>query len=94
MTLQRFVELEELVATMAKRHRLHGPPTLQYFALGMQGYAPQYQGRYADAARFFTQASATELPAGTYRIIQTVEARMLFEQGDRPPRLPDPARQY
>lgn len=84
MTMQRFVELQELAATMAERHRLHGPPTLRHFALGLQGYAAQYLGRHADAARFFTQASATELPAGTYRVIQTMEARMLFEQGDRP----------
>ncbi len=83
MTLRRFAELDALAATMAERHRLHGPPTLRYFALGMQGYAAQYQGRHTDAARFFTAAEGTELPAGTYRVIQTVTARMAFQQGDR-----------
>jgi predicted ATPase/DNA-binding SARP family transcriptional activator/class 3 adenylate cyclase len=80
---QRFADLEALAATMAERHRRHGPPTLRYFALGMQGYAAQYQGRHEDAARYFAEATQTELPAGTYRVIQTVEARMAFEQGDR-----------
>jgi predicted ATPase/DNA-binding SARP family transcriptional activator len=83
IVLRRFAELEALAATMAERHQRHGPPTLRYFALGMRGYAAQYQERHEDAERFFTQATATELPAGTYRVIQTVEARMAFEQGDR-----------
>ncbi len=83
MTLQRFAELDELSADMAARHRLHGPPTLRYFALGMQGYAAQYQGRHEEAAGFFAEAEATELPVGTYRVIQTATARMAFEQGDR-----------
>lgn len=83
MTLSRFAELEALAAEMSARHRM-GAPTLRYFALGLQGYATQYQGRGEEAARHFTAASAVELPAGTYRVIQTVEARMAFEQGDRP----------
>ena len=83
MTLQRFAELEVLAADMAARHLQDGPPTLRYFALGMQGYAAQYQGKQEEAARFFTEAEATELPAGTYRVIQTATARMAFEQGDR-----------
>ena len=84
MTLQRFPELAVLAADMAERHRLQGPATLRYFALGMQGYAAQYQGFVADAAQFFAAAEATQLPAGTYRVIQTATARMAFEQGDRP----------
>jgi predicted ATPase/DNA-binding SARP family transcriptional activator len=82
MTLQRFADLEVLAAEIAARHR-HGPPTLRYFGLGLQGYAAQYQGRADEAARFFTEASRVELPVGTYRVIQTVEARMAFERGDR-----------
>jgi hypothetical protein len=82
MTLQRFADLEVLAAEIATRHR-HGTPTLRYFGLGLQGYAAQYQGRADEAARFFTEASRVELPVGTYRVIQTVEARMAFERGDR-----------
>jgi hypothetical protein len=84
MTQRRFAELDDLAETMAERHREQGPPTLRYFALGLQGYAAQYQGRREDAARFFTEAEETDLPAGTYRIIQTAAARMAFEEGDRP----------
>jgi len=47
---------------------------LRYFSLGLQGYAAQYQGRHEDAARFFTEAEAMELPSGTYRVIQTATA--------------------
>ena len=84
MTLQRFAELDELAADMAERHAAHGPPTLRYFALGMRGYAAQYQGRQEEAARFFTEAEEIVLPVGTYRVIQTATARMAFERGDRP----------
>jgi predicted ATPase/DNA-binding SARP family transcriptional activator len=83
MTMQRFAELAELAAELAERHRLEGPPTLRYFAVGMQGYAAQYQGQAEDAARRFVEAEAVELPAGTYRVIQTATSRMAFEQGDR-----------
>jgi predicted ATPase/DNA-binding SARP family transcriptional activator len=83
MTLQRFAELAELAAELAERHRLRGPPTLRYFALGMQGYAAQFQGRDEEAARRFEEAEAVELPAGTYLVIQTATARIAFENGDR-----------
>lgn len=33
--------------------------------------------------RFFTEAETMELPAGTYRVIQTATARMAFQLGDR-----------
>lgn len=64
MTLQRFAELDAWAADLAERHRLQGPPTLRYFSLGLQGYAAQYQRRHRDAAPFFTEAEAMELPAG------------------------------
>lgn len=67
MTLQRFAELDAWAADLAERGRLQGPPTLRYFSLGLHGYAAQYQGRHQDAARFFTEAEAMELPIGTYR---------------------------
>jgi predicted ATPase/DNA-binding SARP family transcriptional activator len=82
MTSYRFAELAIYAASLAARHR-DGPPTLRYFALGMQGYAAQYQGYEDEATRYFTDATALELPAGTYRVIQTVEARMAFACGDR-----------
>jgi hypothetical protein len=82
MTSHRFAELDTFAASLAARHR-DGPPTLYYFALGMQGYAAQYQGRGDEAAQYFDEATALELPAGTYRVIQTVEARATFQRGDR-----------
>ncbi len=85
MTMQRFAELAELAAELAERHQHRGPPTLWYFALGMQGYAAQYQGQTEEAERRFAEAEAVELPAGTYRVIQTAAARIAFEQGDRVP---------
>jgi predicted ATPase/DNA-binding SARP family transcriptional activator len=83
MTMQRFAELAELAAELAERHRRGGPPTLLYFALGMQGYAAQYQGQTEAAERHFAEAEAVELPAGTYRVIQTATARIAFERGER-----------
>lgn len=83
MTMQRFAELEALAGDMGERHRLRGPPTLRYFWLGLQGYAAQYQGRHEESGRLFTEAEATALPAGTYRVIQTATARIAFEAGDR-----------
>ncbi|ADB74689.1 AfsR/SARP family transcriptional regulator [Geodermatophilus obscurus] len=84
IVLQRFDELDAVAAGMAERHRLHGPATLRYFALGLRGYAAQYQGRHDDAARLFSQAEQLELPAGTYRILQTAQARLAFAAGDHP----------
>jgi predicted ATPase len=83
MTLQRFADLAELAAGMSRLHASAGPATLCYFWLGMQGYAAQYQGQNEEAERFFTEAEAIELPAGTYRVIQTATARMAFEHGER-----------
>lgn len=42
MTSHRFAELATFAASLAARHR-DGPPTLHYFALGLQGYAAQYR---------------------------------------------------
>jgi hypothetical protein len=83
MTMQRFPELASLAADMSERHGDDGPATLRYFWLGMQGYAAQYQGLGEEAGRFFTEAEAIELPAGTYRVIQTATARIAFERGEQ-----------
>ncbi|MCZ2857476.1 AfsR/SARP family transcriptional regulator [Blastococcus sp. VKM Ac-2987] len=82
MVSQRLDELDALAAAMEQRHRLRGPPTLLYFALGMRGYAAEYQGRHDDAVCFFSQAEQMELPAGTYRVLQTAQARLVFDAGD------------
>ena len=84
IVLQRFDELDAVAAGIEERHRLSGPATLRYFALGLRGYAAQYQGRHDDAARLFAQAEQLELPAGTYRVLQTAQARLAFAAGDHP----------
>ncbi|MFA9429475.1 BTAD domain-containing putative transcriptional regulator [Egicoccus sp. AB-alg2] len=83
IVLQRFDELADVAAEMVERHRRHAPPTLHYFALGMQAYAAQYRGRYDEAKRLFDKAERLDLPAGTYRVLQTAQARLTFEHGDR-----------
>jgi tetratricopeptide (TPR) repeat protein len=82
IVLQRFDELDAVASAMELRHRLQGPPTLRYYALGLRGYAAQYQGRHEDADQFFSQAEQMDLPAGTYRILQTARARSAFAAGD------------
>jgi predicted ATPase/DNA-binding SARP family transcriptional activator len=82
IVLQRFDELASVAAQMVERHRRHGPPTLHYFALGMQAYAAQYRGRHDEAKRLFDAAERLALPAGTYRVLQTAQARLTFEHGD------------
>ncbi|MFW6090715.1 MAG: AfsR/SARP family transcriptional regulator [Actinomycetota bacterium] len=83
MALGRFSELDALASAMAERYRESGPPTLAYFALGMLGYSAQFQGRLEDAARFFTESASIDVPAGTYMASRPVEARTIFEQGER-----------
>jgi predicted ATPase len=79
--LQRFDELAAVAARLVERHRSHGPSTLHYFALGMQAYAAQYRGHHDDARRLFDEAERLALPAGTYRVLQTAQARLTFEAG-------------
>jgi predicted ATPase/DNA-binding SARP family transcriptional activator len=83
IVLQRFDELASVAAGLVERHSRHGPPMLHYFALGMQGYAAQYRGRDEDARRLFEEAERLALPGGTYRVLQTAQARLTFEHGDR-----------
>ena len=82
IVLQRFDELASVAAELAERHRQHGPPMLHYFALGMQAYAAQYRGHHDDARQLFDEAERLALPAGTYRVLQTAQARLTFEAGD------------
>jgi predicted ATPase len=83
IVLQQFEQLQTLAATMAERYRRRGPPTLHYFALGMRAYAEQYQGRHDNARDLFDAAEQLTLPAGTYRVLQTAQARLAFEHGER-----------
>jgi predicted ATPase/DNA-binding SARP family transcriptional activator len=83
IVLQRFDELASVASELVERHRRHGPPMLHYFALGMLAYAEQYRGRHEEARKLFDEAERLALPAGTYRVLQTAQARLTFEAGDR-----------
>ncbi len=78
----RFAELDAFASAMVKRYQ-QGPPTLLYFAWGLLGFSAQFQGRHDEADRFFANASVIDVPAGTYLVNRTVEARAVFDQGDR-----------
>lgn len=83
MGQRRFAELDALASAMEGRYRVQGPPTLLYFALGLLGFSAQFQGRHEQAARFFGESAGIDVPAGTYLVNRTVEARTVFEQGQR-----------
>lgn len=83
MGLGRLAELDTLAATMAERYLGRGPPTLLYFALGLRGFSAQFQGRHDDAAAFFSESAGVDVPAGTYLVNRSVEARTVFDQGRR-----------
>jgi predicted ATPase len=82
IVLQRFDELADVASEMVDRHSRYGPPMLHYFALGMQAYAAQYRGRHEEVRRLFDEAERLALPAGTYRVLPTAQARLTFETGD------------
>ncbi|WP_035770576.1 ATP-binding protein [Arthrobacter castelli] len=82
MGLGRFAELDDVALAMKERYR-QGPPTLLYFSWGLLGYSAQFQGRRDEANRFFAEASVIDVPPGTYLVNRTVEARAVFDQGDR-----------
>jgi len=50
----------------------------------MRGYAARYRGRRDVAVGFFAEAEQLELPAGTYRMLQTAQSRLAFDAGDHP----------
>ena len=83
MTTGRFAELVQAATAWADRYRRQGPPTLLYFALGMLGYAAQLQGDRETANLHFLEAAGIDVPAGTYTVSRPVEARAVFEEGDR-----------
>lgn len=79
----RFAELDALATQMRERYETQGPPTLLYWALGLLGFSAQFQGRHDDAARFFTESGGVDIPPGTYLVNRPIEARLMFEQGQR-----------
>lgn len=79
--LGRFEELEALAANMECRHRDGGAATMLYFALGLRGYAAQFQGRHHQARRHFVESSCIAVPEGTFLVNRTVEARTAFDSG-------------
>ncbi|MQA15066.1 MAG: AfsR/SARP family transcriptional regulator [Pseudonocardiaceae bacterium] len=82
MVTGRLAELDAVARAMADRYR-QGPPTLLYFAWGLLGFSAKFHGRHEDSARFFAEAAGIDVPAGTYLANRTVEARAVFDQGER-----------
>jgi hypothetical protein len=83
MTMGRFAELDAAAATMADRFRAPGAPTLLHLTLGMLGYSARFQGRHEQVTRFFAESARIDLPMGTHSAHRAVEARAVFEQGER-----------
>ncbi|HLS15074.1 MAG TPA: BTAD domain-containing putative transcriptional regulator [Beutenbergiaceae bacterium] len=82
MGMGRFDELDELAAELEQRYRTTGPPSYLYFALGLRGYAAQFQGRHDDARAHFAASSEIWVPSGTFLVNRTVEARTRFDAGE------------
>jgi hypothetical protein len=83
MTTGRFEELDAVAATMADRFRAAGAPTLLHFTLGMLGYSARFQGRHEEATRLFAMSADIDLPVGIFSAHRAVEARAVFDQGER-----------
>src|SRR5699024_8690629 len=66
-------------AELERRYRTTGPPSYLYFALGLRGYAAQFQGRHDDAGARFAASSAIRVPGGTFLVNRTVQARNRFD---------------
>ena len=49
----------------------------------MLGYSARFQGRNERATRYFAGSAGIDVPAGTYSAHRSVEARAVFEQGER-----------
>jgi hypothetical protein len=81
--LGRFAEHEAVVARLAERYRVQGPPTLYNWTLMLLGYAAAGQGRSDEAERLFGAAVDVEVPPRTHSPNRTVEARVAFRRGDR-----------
>ncbi|MFI6316455.1 BTAD domain-containing putative transcriptional regulator [Nonomuraea sp. NPDC050556] len=62
---------------------LDGPPTLRHWALQTLAYSAAFQGRQADAERYFDQAATVDVPEGSLSAGKAVQARSAFRRGDR-----------
>lgn len=81
ISMGRFDELEAEATVLVRRHR-QGPPTMQYFALGLLGFAARFRGQDDVAGEHFAAAAALTVPAGTYRFTVPVQARITHDRGE------------
>ncbi|MET0460337.1 MAG: NB-ARC domain-containing protein, partial [Ilumatobacteraceae bacterium] len=79
----RLQEHDALVASLAERYRAHGPPTCLHWALTYLGMSASEQGRHEDAARYYADAAAVDIPRRTHTLKHPIEARAALRRGDR-----------
>jgi predicted ATPase/DNA-binding SARP family transcriptional activator len=79
----RFEQVDASLAGWTGPSRTGAPPTLRHWALQTLAYSASFQGRRADADRYFTAAAHIDLPAGTLSANKAVEARDAFRRGQR-----------
>ncbi len=81
MSTGRLTELDAFVSVLVGRYRTHGPPTLLYVTLAIQGYSAWFQGRADEAERLFDESASVEVPARTSSVNEPAQARKAFKNG-------------
>ncbi len=79
----RLEEHDALVTALVERYRAQGPPTCLQWALTYLGISASVQGRHHDAAQFYEDAAAVDVPDRTHTLKNPLEARAALRRGDR-----------
>jgi len=79
----RLEEHDALVTALVERYRVHGPPTCLQWALTYLGISASAQGRHHEAAQFYEDAAAVDVPDRTHTLKNPLEARSALRRGDR-----------
>jgi predicted ATPase/DNA-binding SARP family transcriptional activator len=79
----RFEEVDAFVSALADRYRAQGPPTLLNWTLATLGYSAMFQGKLAQADRYFAESASVDVPDRTLSANKTIEARAAFRRGQR-----------
>jgi predicted ATPase/DNA-binding SARP family transcriptional activator len=79
----RLEEHDALVTALVERYRAQGPPTCLQWALTYLGISASVQGRHHDAARFYEDAAAVDVPNRTHTLKNPLEARAALRRGEQ-----------